>query len=114
MLVMFGTGAGRNVVGDLQRLMGEQLGASQLYQREGATNLADALDRALQQAAAVPFDNESLEMGFSFLDGREQLFADQAQSSCSGHHGALRLLRHYNLANAILKREKRLAIPTGA
>ena len=111
---MLGTGAGRDVVGNLQRLMGEQLGACQLDQRQGAANLADTLDRALQQAAAVPLDDESFKMGFSFLYGREQLFADQAQSSCSGHHSALRLLRHYNLANAILKREERLAIPTGA
>ncbi|WP_237140595.1 hypothetical protein [Pseudomonas oryzihabitans] len=110
MFVVFGTSAGGDVIGNLQRFVGEQLGTRQFDERQGASNLADTLDRALQQTAAVPLDNETFKMGLSFLDGREQLFADQAQSSRSGHHGALRLLRQYNLANATLKREERFAV----
>ncbi|WP_240043569.1 hypothetical protein [Pseudomonas rhizoryzae] len=102
MLVVFGTSTCGDIIGNLQGFMREQLGPCQLDECQGTTNLADTFYGALQQAAAMPLDDESLKIGLSFFNGREQLFADQAQSSRSSHHGALRLLRQYNFANATL------------
>ncbi|MDR6676494.1 hypothetical protein [Pseudomonas oryzihabitans] len=102
---MFRTSARRNVVGNLQGFVRQELGPCQLDECQGTTNLADTFDSTLQQAAAMPLDDESFKIGFSFLYGREQLFANQAQSSRSSHHGALRLLRQYNFANVTLDGE---------
>ncbi len=81
-------GTGGNVGGLLQHFLGQQLGAGQFDQVQGATHLLQVFHGLLQQAAIVPFGNELLETLFSLFDGGEQFVTHQAQGCRSSDHGS--------------------------
>ncbi|MOA07614.1 hypothetical protein D3C78_1273210 [compost metagenome] len=80
------TGTGRDVGGQQQNLLGQQLGTGQLDQLEDAADLLQVLDRLLQQADVEPIGNEQLQAMFGLLDGGEQLAAHQTEGRGSSYH----------------------------
>ncbi|MCY1287886.1 hypothetical protein D9M70_369010 [compost metagenome] len=79
-------GAGRDVRGLLQDLLGQQFGTGQLDQAEGAAHLVQAFHRLLQGGAVVSLGDELLEILLSLFHGGEQLVAHQTQGRCSRNH----------------------------
>lgn len=82
-------GTDRDVGGQQQGFLGQQLGAGQLDQLEDAADLLQVLDRLLQQADIESIGDELLEALLGLLDGGEQFVAHQTKGRGSGYHALL-------------------------
>ncbi|MCY1407147.1 hypothetical protein D9M71_224350 [compost metagenome] len=80
------TGTGRDIGGQQEDLLGQQLGPRQLDQFENSANLLQVFNRLLQQTDIESIGDEQFQALLGLFDGREQLAAHQTKGCGSGYH----------------------------